>query len=63
MLKMAWYPKMYTLLTSVHNDLDDADYADNYNNVIGISKCEQKIANTHPNKHTHPHIDIWGGQL
>ena len=47
------------LLTSVHNaletadDADDPDNVDNYNRVIGISKCEQKIANTHPNKCTH----------
>ena len=31
------------------------------------SKCEQKIANTYPNKHTqiptHPHTDIWPGLL
>ena len=62
MLKMTSYSKTYTLLTSVHNDLDDADDADdtddaddahNYNKVIGISKCEQKIANPYPNKHTH----------
>ena len=50
MLKMVWYSKTYTLLTSVHNDLDDAD---DYNRVIGISKCEQKIANAHPNKRSH----------
>ena len=49
---MAWYSKTYTLLTSVHNDQEDAD---DYNRLIGISKCEQKIANTHPNKYTHPH--------
>ena len=55
MIKMAWYSKTYTLLTSVHNNLDDADNEDDYNRVIGISKCEQKIANTHPNKCTHPH--------
>ena len=59
MFKMAWYSKTYTLLKSVHNDLDHADDADNaddtdnYNRVIGISKWEQKIANTHPNKCTH----------
>ena len=53
MFKMAWYSKTYTLLTSVHNDLDDADKADDHNRVIGISKCEQKIANTHPNKRIH----------
>ena len=47
---MAWYSKTYTLLTSIHKDLDDADH---YSRVIGISKCEQKIANTHPNKHMH----------
>ena len=59
---MAWYYQNYTLLTSVHNDLDDADdagNADDYNRVIGISKCEEKIANTHPNisnhRPTHPH--------
>ena len=43
MLKMAGYSKTYTLLKSVHNDLDnadDADNADDYNRVIGISKCE-----------------------
>ena len=50
MLKMAWYSKTYTLLTSVYNDLDDAD---DYSGVIGISKCEQKNANTHPKKCTH----------
>ena len=56
MLKMAWYSKTCTLLTSVHNALDEADNAynaDKYNRVIGISKCEQKIAKTHPNKRTH----------
>ena len=55
MLKMAWYFKTYTLLKSVHNDLDNADNADDtddYNRVIGISKCEQKIPNTYPNKCT-----------
>ena len=49
MLKMAWYSKTYTLLTSFHNNLDDADdvgYVEDYNRVIGISKGEQKIANT-----------------
>ena len=60
MLKMAWYPKTYTLLTSVHNDLDDADNTGNYKRMIGISKCEQKIVNTHPNKYTHPHShNLW----
>ena len=39
MLKMTWYSKTYTLLTSALNNLDDAD---DYNMVIGISKCEQK---------------------
>ena len=24
-------------------------------NLLGTVKCEQKIANTHPNKCTHPH--------
>ena len=60
MLKMASYSKSYTLLKSVHNDLDDAD---DYNRVIGISKCEQKIANTHPKKRTHPPTDIRVGRL
>ena len=50
-LKMAWYSKTYTLLTSLHSHLD---HADDYNRVIGISKYERKIANTHPNKRTHP---------
>ena len=60
MLKIGWYSKTYTLLTSVHNDLDSADIADDYNMVIGISKCEQKIANTHPYKHppTHTHRHV-----
>ena len=74
MLIMAWYSKTYTLVTSVHNNLDNADdagNADNYNRVIGISKCEQEIANTLANKHTNPpthehthsHTDIWVGHL
>ena len=53
--------RTYTLLISVHNDVDDADNADdadNYNRVIGVSKCEQNFANTHANKCTHPHRDI-----
>ena len=67
---MDCYSKTYTLLTSVNNDLDNADDADNtddYNRVIGISKCE------HPTKHTHQltnppiqhqtHTDIWIGWL
>ena len=57
MLKMAWYSKTYTLLTSVHNDLDSADDAEDYNRVTGISKREQKIAKTHPTKCTHPPIN------
>ena len=55
--------KTYTLLTSVHNDVDDADNADNiddYNRVIAISKCEQNFANTHPNLHTHPQTSKLG---
>ena len=58
--------KTYILLTSVHNDIDDAentdadeaDNADNYNRVIGISKCEQKFANTqtHPDTDGHPYM-------
>ena len=67
MLKMAWYSKTYTLLTSVYNDLDNADDADNHNRVIGISKCRLKIANTYPNKcthtPTHPSTDIQVGWL
>ena len=42
----------------MHNDLDNADNADDQNRMIGISKCEQKIANTHPNKHTHTQTQI-----
>ena len=29
--------KTYTLLTSIHNDADDADTTDKYNTVIGIT--------------------------
>ena len=53
--------KTYTLLTFVHNDVDDTDNADdanNYNRVIGIFKCEQSFANTHPNKCTNPPIHL-----
>ena len=35
--------KTYTLLTSVHNDADDAndvDNADNYNRVVGIAQLK-----------------------
>ena len=42
--------KTYTLLTSVYNDVNDADNADDYNRVIGISKCEQNFANTQTSK-------------
>ena len=51
--------KTNTLLTSVHNNADnayDTDKAKDYNSVIGISKYEQNFANTH----THPHyIHEW----
>ena len=50
---------MYTLLASVHNDVDDADDANDYNRVTGISKCEQNFANTQ----THPHTYIQMGIL
>ena len=49
--------KTYTLLTSIYNDVDDAAYGENandYNRVIGISKCEQNFANAQ----THPHTYI-----
>ena len=31
---------------SVHNDADDVHNSDDYNRVIGISKCEQNFAST-----------------
>ena len=57
---MAWYSKTYTLLKSVHNDLDDATVQMmqtmqmTTTECLVFPKCEQKIANTHPSKCTHP---------
>ena len=45
------------------DDADDTEDRDDYNRVIGIPKCEQKIANTHPNKCIHPSTDIRVGRL
>ena len=56
MLQMAWYCKTNTFLASVYNDLDNADDADDNN---GISKCEHKIANTHPMAHPMADATLW----
>ena len=56
--------KTYTLLTSVYNDVDNADDVDStydgndYNRVTGISKCEQNFANTQTHPHTYMQMDI-----
>ena len=69
---MVWYSKTHTLLIPVHNDLDyadnthNADDADIYNRAIGISKHEQKIANTHPKNipnHTQTHTHTQTSEL
>ena len=39
----------------VCNFLDLSQHLKYANDTDGISKCEQKIANTHPNKCTHPY--------
>ena len=47
--------KTYTLLTSVHNDVDNVD---DCSRVIGISKCEKNFANTQTHPHTYIQTDI-----
>ena len=63
--------KAYTLLTSVHNDADnaeDADDVDDYNRVIGIAQLkafscankEGKCSTMTEHKHTHlPNTQFW----
>ena len=50
--------KTYTLLTSVHNDADDADATNDYNRVIGIA--ELKAFSCAKNQTPGRQICVWG---